>query len=344
MTSNVYTYEPSAFVQDYQSYMKNLANLPPVSLPAPIETVTRIDKMKVAAVQLETPPCSSAIDFLIRVEEGIVKAVYEHGANLVLIQELFLGPYFCQSQNSLLFALAEADVLENNEFIKRMQDLAKTLGIVLPISIFERKNNAYYNSVVMIDADGSILGKYRKTHIPDGTGYQEKFYFTPGDTGYKVWNTKVGTVGVGICWDQWHPECARSMALMGADIILYPTAIGSEPQDPTIHSAKHWQRTMQGHAAANMVPVVASNRIGTEVLLNEDGTERQRITFYGCSFITDNTGALIREAKDGNDIISAEIDIHENRAIRAAWGLFRDRRPVMYGTLLTKDGELSQLK
>ncbi len=179
-----------------------------------------------------------------------------------------------------------------------------------------------------------------KTHIPDGTGYQEKFYFSPGDTGFQAFDTKVGKIGVGICWDQWFPEAARSMALLGADIILYPTAIGSEPQDPSLNSADHWQRTMQGHAAANMVPVVAANRFGTEILLDSDGKEKQRIHFYGRTFITDETGAKIKEAQDGNDIISAEIDIEANRATRAAWGLFRDRRPELYGILRTKDGRL----
>ena len=185
-----------------------------------------------------------------------------------------------------------------------------------------------------------IYLSYLQTHIPDGTGYQEKFYFSPGDTGFKVFQTKVGVVGVGICWDQWFPETARSMALLGADILLYPTAIGSEPQDPTLNSGDHWQRTMQGHAAANMVPVVASNRFGTEILLDKQGREKQRIKFYGRSFITDETGALVIEAKDGSDIISAEIDVSANRSIRAAWGLFRDRRPEMYGVIRTKDGHL----
>ncbi|KAL3900062.1 MAG: hypothetical protein SGARI_006324 [Bacillariaceae sp.] len=227
-----------------------------------------------------------------------------------------------------------------------MQQLARKYSVVLPISFFDRSNNTLYNSVVVIDADGQILGKYRKSHIPDGTGYQEKFYFSPGDTGFKVFTSKVYgfTVGVAICWDQWFPEAARAMALQGADILLYPTAIGSEPQDPTINSAKHWQRVMQGHAAANMVPVVASNRYGTEVLLDTDGKEKQRITFYGRSFITDETGEITAEAPEKMDedlqssILTSTVDCEANRATRLAWGLFRDRRPELYGILQTKDG------
>lgn len=340
MSLEHFSYEPVSYCQTHVTQRNLLQNKPLPSFPAAIESVERSSKLKVAAVQLETVPGEPEA-FLDRIEESVVKAVYEHGANLILLQELFQAPYFCQSQNAACFALAERDVdAENNVFIQRMQKLAKELKVVLPISLFESKNNAYYNSVVMIDADGTNLGTYRKTHIPDGTGYQEKFYFSPGDTGFKVFNTAVGCVGVGICWDQWFPECARSMALMGADIILYPTAIGSEPQDPTLNSADHWQRTMQGHAAANMVPVVASNRFGVEILLDAQGNEKQRIKFYGRSFITNETGAKVQEAKDGTDIISQEIDIIENRATRAAWGLFRDRRPELYNVLKTKDGQL----
>lgn len=343
MTSNCFTYEPNQYVNLHKEQRSTLErNSPPLPpLPGPIEGLTRdFSKIKVAAVQLETP-VSTPRAFIDRAEEAVIEAVYQHGANLVLLQELFQGPYFCQSQEAAFFATAESDVEEEgqNAFIGRMQDLAKILQVVLPISLFEKKNNAYYNSVVMIDADGSILGTYRKTHIPDGTGYQEKYYFSPGDTGFKVFHTKVGVVGVGICWDQWFPETARSMALLGADVLLYPTAIGSEPQDASINSADHWQRAMQGHAASNMVPVIASNRYGTEILLDAQGNEKQRITFYGRSFITDEKGAIIREARSGRDIISAEIDIHANRATRAAWGLFRDRRPEMYGILRTKDGK-----
>jgi N-carbamoylputrescine amidase len=312
----------------------------------------------VAAVQLTAGGLSDndLEGFMNRAEEAVRIAVEEKNADLVLLPELFIGPYFCQSQEGCLMNLA-MEIKDNdssggsgfNFLIEKMRILAKHHRVVLPISLFERKRNALFNSVVMIDADGCVSPDiYRKSHIPDGTGYQEKFYFSPGDTGFKVWSTRVGRVGVAICWDQWFPEAARIMALKGADVILYPTAIGTEPQDPTLNSADHWQRVMQGHSAANMVPVVASNRYGTEILLNEDGTERQRITFYGRSFITDETGAKVAEAViDDNEnnksmnpisIITSTIDSEANRSTRLAWGMFRDRRPDLYGTLLTKDG------
>mmetsp|Transcript_1713 Transcript_1713/g.2451 ORF Transcript_1713/g.2451 Transcript_1713/m.2451 type:complete len:358 (-) Transcript_1713:1016-2089(-) len=345
-----FSYEPEAFVSAYESLRKEALD-GSIELSATTAESSRVavgngSKIVVAAVQMETvpsPDCSGSSPakvFLERALNAVERAVVEHGANLVLLQELFLGPYFCQSQEACMFALAESDLESGNSMLSIMQKVAKKFGVVLPISIFEQKNNTFYNSVIMIDGDGSILGTYRKTHIPDGTGYQEKFYFSPGDTGFKVFNTRVGKVGVGICWDQWFPEAARSMALLGADVILYPTAIGSEPQDPSLDSSDHWQRVMQGHAAANMVPVVASNRFGTEILLDSDGKEKQRIKFYGRSFITSETGAIVKEAKDGTDIISAEIDPVSNRSTRAAWGLFRDRRPEMYSTLRTKDGHL----
>ena len=316
----------------------------------------------VAAVQLTAGGLSDndLQGFMDRAEEAVRIAVEEKNADLVLLPELFIGPYFCQSQEGCLMNLAmeikDDDKEEEggsrsgfNFLIEKMRILAKRHRVVLPISLFERKRNALFNSVVMIDADGCVSPDiYRKSHIPDGTGYQEKFYFSPGDTGFKVWHTFVGRVGVAICWDQWFPEAARIMALKGADVILYPTAIGTEPQDPTLNSADHWQRVMQGHSAANMVPVVASNRYGTEILLDEDGTERQRITFYGRSFITDETGAKVAEAvMDDNEnnvsmnpisIITSTIDSEANRSTRLAWGMFRDRRPDLYGTLLTKDG------
>jgi len=344
-----FSYEPNEFVTAYDTLRGEiLENSNELSSTSRNDSSSIIKNqiIKVAAVQLETIISSGmngstpAKDFLNRAVDAVEKAVSEKNANLVLLQELFMGPYFCQSQEAVMFALAESDIEGKNHIVSIMQNLAKKHNVVLPVSLFEQKNNAFYNSVVMIDADGSNLGTYRKTHIPDGTGYQEKFYFSPGDTGFKVFNTKVGKVGVGICWDQWFPEAARSMTLMGADIILYPTAIGTEPQDPSLNSADHWQRVMQGHAAANMVPVVASNRFGTEVLLDSDGNEKQRINFYGRSFITDETGAIVEEANDGSDIISSEIDTQANRCTRAAWGLFRDRRPEMYGILKTKDGHL----
>eukprot|EP00521_Asterionellopsis_glacialis_P001846 CAMPEP_0195247994 /NCGR_PEP_ID=MMETSP0706-20130129/1285_1 /TAXON_ID=33640 /ORGANISM="Asterionellopsis glacialis, Strain CCMP134" /LENGTH=398 /DNA_ID=CAMNT_0040299579 /DNA_START=240 /DNA_END=1433 /DNA_ORIENTATION=- len=285
-------------------------------------------KLVVAAIQL-TASFSSNHDiegFWARAKASVVAAAHS-GATVILLPELFLGPYFCQSQEASLYGLA--DPAHQNFVVREFQIIAKQLGVVLPISFYERHNNAYYNSISMIDADGSLLGIYRKSHIPDGTGYQEKFYFSPGDTGFQVWDTMFGKVGVAICWDQWFPEAARSMALMGADVLLYPTAIGTEPQDPTIDSSSHWQRVMQGHAAANMIPIVASNRYGTEVLLQstttqESGThehyeEKQRIRFYGKSFVTDETGAIVKEAQDGADILVVPVDAKKNQDTRAAW-------------------------
>ncbi|NAW53552.1 N-carbamoylputrescine amidase, partial [Vibrio sp. V41_P2S12T139] len=247
----------------------------------------------------------------------------QNGANVILPQELFAAPYFCKKQEAKYFELAEET--ENCRLIKEMSALAKELGVVIPVSYFEKAGNTFFNSLVMIDADGTVLDNYRKSHIPDGPGYSEKYYFSPGDTGFKVWQTKFGKFGAGICWDQWFPELARSLALHGAEAIFYPTAIGSEPQDPTLDSRDHWQRTMQGHSAANLVPVIASNRVGTEV---DDGIET---TFYGSSFITDHTGAKIAEApREGETIIYAEIDLAAIAKARHAWGLFRDRRPDLY--------------
>ncbi len=214
-----------------------------------------------------------------------------------------------------------------------MSRLAAELGVVLPTSFFERANTVYFNSVAIIDTDGRILGVYRKSHIPDGPGYQEKYYFNPGDTGFRVWQTRVGCIGVGICWDQWFPEAARSMALMGAEVLLYPTAIGSEPQDPSLDSRRHWQRVMQGHAGANLMPVVAANRVGTE-----QGSSCT-VDFYGSSFITDHTGHMVREAGTGEEtVLSARFDLDELMVQRAAWGVFRDRRPDLYLPILSLDG------
>ena len=217
--------------------------------------------------------------------------------------------------------------------IRRLARVAAELNVVLPLSVFERAHNAYFNTLVMVDADGSTLGIYRKSHIPESPGYHEKFYFSPGDTGFKVWPTRYGTLGVAVCWDQWFPEAARAMALMGAEILLYPTAIGSEPQDPELDSRRHWQRTMQGHAAANIMPLVASNRIGTE------RGEKLEITFYGHSFIADHTGEVIAQADDHSEqILTASFDLDEIRRYRHAWGVFRDRRPDLYGPLMKLDG------
>lgn len=263
--------------------------------------------------------------------EALVREAAGQGAQVILLQELFETPYFCKDQAQEHFALAHP--VEDHPVIGRMAALAAELGVVLPVSFFERAHNAYYNSLVVLDADGRTLGLYRKSHIPDGPGYQEKFYFNPGDTGFKVFPTRYGTLGVAICWDQWFPEGARAMALKGAEILFYPTAIGTEPQDATLDSKDHWQRTMQGHAAANMVPLVASNRIGTE-----DG-EACTLTFYGASFIADATGAKVAEApRDDQAVITATFDLERLRAQRASWGLFRDRRPDLYAPLLTLDG------
>ena len=217
-----------------------------------------------------------------------------------------------------------------------MKVVAKELSVVLPISFFERSQNAHFNSLVVIDADGNLTGDtYRKSHIPDGPGYQEKWYFSPGDSGFKVWDTKYGRIGCAICWDQWFPECARIMALQGAEIIFYPTAIGSEPQDKTIDSKDHWTRTMQGHSAANLVPVVASNRIGLETA----STIESEITFYGSSFITDHTGGLLHVAdRSTESILLHTFDLNEVSKARYSWGLFRDRRPTLYSKILSLDG------
>ncbi|EJC6798005.1 N-carbamoylputrescine amidase [Vibrio parahaemolyticus] len=255
--------------------------------------------------------------------KNAIREAAQNGANVILPQELFAAPYFCKKQEAKYFELAEETA--NSHLIQEMSALAKELGVVIPVSYFEKAGNTFFNSLVMIDADGTVLDNYRKSHIPDGPGYSEKYYFSPGDTGFKVWQTKFGKFGAGICWDQWFPELARSLALHGAEAIFYPTAIGSEPQDPTLDSRDHWQRTMQGHSAANLIPVIASNRVGTEV---DDGIET---TFYGSSFITDHTGAKIAEApREGETIIYAEIDLAATAKARHAWGLFRDRRPDLY--------------
>jgi len=285
-------------------------------------------EVTVAATQMA---CSWDREANVAGAEALVREAAGKGAQIVLIQELFETPYFCCDQKQDYFALAAP--AGGNPLIARMAALAAELQVVLPVSFFERANNAYYNSVAIVDADGAVLGVYRKSHIPDGPGYQEKYYFHPGDTGFRVWPTRYGTIGCGICWDQWFPECARAMALMGAEILFYPTAIGNEPQDPAINSKDHWQRTMQGHAAANMVPLVASNRIG-----KEDGAAAQ-LTFFGASFIADATGAKVAEA-DGHSraVLTATFDLDAVQAARASWGLFRDRRPDLYGPLLTADG------
>jgi N-carbamoylputrescine amidase len=263
--------------------------------------------------------------------EAVVREAAGRRAQLVLLQELFATPYFCIEQDPDYFDLAQT--VADSALLRRFQALAKELQVVLPVSFFERAHNAYFNSVAIVDADGELLGIYRKAHIPNGPGYQEKYYFSPGDTGFRVWNTAAGTIGVGICWDQWFPECARAMALMGAELLLYPTAIGSEPPPaPPIDSCAHWQRTQQGHAAANLMPLVASNRIGTEHSRHDP--QGLNIRFYGSSFITDATGAKLAEAASAEQsIITASFDLDALQKQRRGWFVFRDRRPELYGAL-----------
>ena len=285
-------------------------------------------KITVAATQFA---CSNDRVENLATAERLIRAAAAKGANIILIQELFETPYFCKDHSTDYFALALP--VNENPAVKRFQALAAELNVVLPASFYERSGNAFYNSVAMIDADGTMLGIYRKAHIPESPGYHEKFYFSPGDTGFKVWQTRFGTIGVGICWDQWFPESARVMALLGAEILLYPTAIGAEPQDATIDSRDHWQRAMQGHAAANVMPLIASNRIGTEK------GERWTVTYYGSSFIADQTGAIVEQAdRTGEAILTASFDLDALRKYRNAWGVFRDRRPELYGPILTLDG------
>ncbi len=262
----------------------------------------------------------------------IARKAAEHGANVILLQELFETPYFCQDQLADHFSLARP--FANHPVIAEMSALAKSLNVVLPVSFFEKAGHAHFNSLAMIDADGTVLGLYRKSHIPDGPGYQEKFYFTPGDTGFKVWNTKFGVIGCGICWDQWFPETARAMALMGAEALLYPTAIGTEPPPaPPVDSRDHWRRVMQGHAGANYLPVIASNRIGTEKGQNGE------MTFYGSSFIASPTGEIVAElGRTQEGVATATFDLDEIAKMRASWGLFRDRRPELYDTLKAHHG------
>lgn len=265
--------------------------------------------------------------------EALVREAAAQGAKLILLQELFDADYFCIEQHAKF--LKQATELDKHPTVKRFAALAKELGVVLPVSVFERSGQAHYNTTVIVDADGTELGIYRKSHIPDGRGYQEKFYFSPGDTGFKVWDTSVGRIGLGICWDQWFPECARAMALMGAEILLYPTAIGSEPTSPNYDSSSHWQNTMRGHAAANIMPLMASNRVGKETA--PDGRSD---VFYGRSFISDYQGEKVQEMNRTEEGIAvAEFDFDAVMELRRSWGVFRDRRPELYGALMTIDGK-----
>lgn len=284
----------------------------------------------VAAIQMSIP---GTPEKSIEKAEKLVRKAAAEGANVILLPELFENWYFCQERRYDSYKLALP--LEENPAVRRFQTVAKELSVVLPISFYEQDGNVLYNSVAMIDADGSVMGVYRKTHIPDDHFYQEKFYFTPGDTGFKVWDTRFGKIGVGICWDQWFPEAARCMALDGAELLFYPTAIGSEPV-LECDSMPHWQRCMQGHAAANLVPVIAANRIGTETVTPDSENQQQSssLTFYGSSFIADNTGALVECADRTSDtVLLHTFDLDELRDMRLSWGVFRDRRPEMYGRI-----------
>ena len=264
--------------------------------------------------------------------EALIRDAAGKGAQIVLIPELFEGRYFCIDQLPEHFDRARP--LEGHPTVEHFRAVAAELGIVLPINVYERAGQATFNTVVMIDADGTALGTYRKSHIPDGPGYTEKYYFNPGDTGFRAWDTAHGKVGIAICWDQWFPEAARCMALAGAEVLLYPTAIGSEPPDPSYDSRDHWQRVMQGHAGANLMPVVAANRYGFE-----QGAAERSITFYGSSFITDQTGAKVAEAaREGDAVLTATFDLDALQQQRSSWGLFRDRRPDLYRPITTLDG------
>lgn len=276
--------------------------------------------IKVAALQAAF---SDDINANIAKVDALVRDAAKQGAQVILPPELYQGPYFCTSQEEQWFATAYPAM--EHPCVTALQPVAKELGIAIPVSIFERDGPAYYNSLVMLDADGEALGVYRKSHIPDGPGYQEKYYFRPGDTGFKVWNTKFGRVGVGICWDQWFPEAARAMALMGAQVLFYPTAIGSEPHDSSLDTSEPWRRAMQGHAVSNVIPVVAANRIGTEKV----GAATQ--TYYGHSFIANHRGDLVESfgaAEEGALVHEFDLDFLDRH--RAAWGFFRDRRTEFY--------------
>lgn len=263
----------------------------------------------------------------------MVRQAAAQGAQVVLLPELFESLYFCQVERERFFALAHP--VEHHPFLPHFQQLARELQVVLPISFFEKAGQAYFNSLALIDASGEVLGVYRKSHIPDGPGYEEKYYFNPGDTGFKAFPTRFGHVGAGICWDQWFPECARSMALLGAEILLYPTAIGSEPAEAGgVDTKDMWQRAMIGHAVANLCYLAAANRVGTEVV------EGHTQTYYGSSFIADYMGNKLAEAgRSEETILLAELNLEEARAFRAGFGFFRDRRPELYDPLLTLDGK-----
>lgn len=301
-------------------------------LPEHLRHPTR--PVTVAAVQMA---CSWDVQDNLARAERLVREAAARGAQVILLPELFSTPYFCIEQDARHLALAHS--LDEDPAVRAFGAVARELGVVLPISFFERAGHAYFNSIAILDADGRNLGIYRKSHIPNGPGYQEKTYFSPGDTGFKVWSTRFARLGVGICWDQWFPESARALALRGAELLLFPTAIGSEPPPaPPVHSRDHWQRTQQGHAAANLTPLIASNRYGLERSLQDP--ERLFIRFYGSSFIADPVGAKVAEApEEGEAVLVSRFDLAEVAQQRDGWFVFRDRRPDLYGPLLTLDGE-----
>ncbi len=285
-----------------------------------------VRNLTVGAIQC--PLAGTRAENIARVEKHVRDAA-SRGATVILPPELFEGPYFCREEKAEWFAQARS--VEDDDAVTRMRQVARELGVVVPVSFFERAGQAYYNSVAVIDADGALLGVYRKSHIPDGPGYEEKFYFRPGDTGFRVWRTRFGVIGVGICWDQWFPESARAMMLLGAEVLFYPTAIGSEPHDPDLDTRDPWQRAMVGHAVSNIVPVVAANRIG-----DESGQ-----VFYGSSFIADSRGdKRVELGRTDEGAIVATFDLGAIERARASWGFFRDRRPELYDVLTTADGRL----
>lgn len=289
--------------------------------------------VRVAAIQMS---CGWDAAANIAAAETLVREAAGRGAQIILLPELFETPYFCIEQDARHLRLASA--VEDNRAVRHFSAVARELGVVLPISFFERAGAAYFNSIAVLDADGTRLGVYRKSHIPNGPGYQEKNYFSPGDTGFKVWHTRYARLGIGICWDQWFPEAARAMVLQGAELLLYPTAIGTEPPPALpVDSRAHWQRTQQGHAAANLTPLIAANRYGLERSLQDP--EGLYIRFYGSSFITDALGAKIAEASESGDaVLTADFDLDQTASLRDNWFVFRDRRPELYGALVTYDG------
>lgn len=284
----------------------------------------------VAAVQMR---CGREVGENIAKAEKMVREAAAEGANVILLPELFERQYFCQERRYDYYKFAKPAA--ENDAVRHFRPIAKELGVVLPVSFYEKDGCVLYNSVAMLDADGALLGVYRKTHIPDDHFYQEKFYFTPGNTGFRVWDTRFGKIGVGVCWDQWFPETARCLALGGAEMLLYPTAIGSEPI-LNCDSMPHWRRCMQGHAGSNLIPVAAANRIGLETVepTEENGGQKSSLLFYGSSFITDETGEIKAEApREREAVILATFDLDAVEENRLGWGLFRDRRPHCYGEI-----------